>query len=216
MTDSLTPPNLSDHDTDGSHAAVNQSPIQPGNDAAPDPFDPARLRLSQDFAAMAGVRKVLTVVPCRKPHRHEFVRVRPGEDWRLETGMFEDKVNRDVYLVAPALWPELVGEVVPVCLFTTINRQGDVFLWPCKLPAADGRSNTWNESALAAAKLAEAGWLRIGANMGAGCYDTWEAVGEIPEPKWPDVSFRELLRLCFQGRMIDRADHPIIRALRGE
>ena len=103
MTDSLTPPNLSDHDTDGSHAAVNQSPIQPGNDTAPDPFDPARLRLSQDFAAMAGVRKVLTVVPCRKPHRHEFVRVRPGEDWRLETGMFEDKVNRDVYLVAPAL-----------------------------------------------------------------------------------------------------------------
>ena len=69
---------------------------------------------------------------------------------------------------------------------------------------------------MAAAKLAEAGWLRIGANMGAGCYDTWEAVGEIPEPKWPDVSFRELLRLCFQGRMIDRADHPIIRRLRGE
>jgi hypothetical protein len=95
---------------------------------APDPFDPAALRLSQDFASSIGVKKVLTTVPCRKPNRHEFVRVRPGEDWRLETGVFEDKMNREVYLVQPSLWAELAGEVYPVCLFLAVNRQGDVFL----------------------------------------------------------------------------------------
>ena len=54
--------------------------------------------------------------------------VRPGEDWRLETGVFEDKISRDVYLVQRNLWGELAGEVCPVCLFLAVNRQGDVFL----------------------------------------------------------------------------------------
>jgi len=185
------------------------------DDAAPDPFDPASLRLGQDFASSIGVKKVLTTVPCRKPNRHEFVRVRPGEDWRLETGVFEDKVNRETYLVQRDLWSELTGEVFPVCLFLAVNRQGDVFLWPAKLPGADGRSNTWNDSALAAARLAEDRWARVAANMGAGMYDTFEAAGELSEPEWPELSFAEILKLCFGQRFITTIDHPAIRALRG-
>ncbi len=197
-------------------APVNRlSGLLPDEAPAPDPFDPSSLRLSQDFASSIGVRKVLTVVQCRKPNRHEFCRVRVGENWRLETGVFEDKVNRDVYLVAPALWPELLGEVMPVCLFLSITKQGDVFLWPCKLPGADGRSNSWNESALAAAQLAEAKWIRLAANMGAGAYDVFEACGELPEPTWPELSFQEILKLCFKDRFIQSVDHPAIKALRG-
>jgi len=157
----------------------------------------------------------LTTVPCRKPNRHEFVRVRPGEDWRLETGVFEDKVNREVYLVCRDLWVELAGEVYPVCLFLAVNRQGDVFLWPVKLPGADGRGNTWNESTLAAARLGEAKWVRVAANMGGGMYDVFEAAGELSEPAWPELSFAEILKLCFKDRFIQDVDHPAIRALRG-
>ena len=182
---------------------------------APDPFNPAALRLSQDFASSIGVKKVLTVVPCRKPNRHEFVRVRPGEEERLETGVFEDKLNRDVYLVQRDLWAELAGEVYPVCLFLSINRQGDVFLWPCKLPGTDGRSNTWNDSALAAARLAETRWIRMAANMAGGMYDTFEAAGELSEPSWPELTFAEILKLCFKDRFIQAVDHPAVRALRG-
>ena len=149
-------------------------------DKAPDPFDPAALRLGQDFASAVGVKKGLTTVPCRKPNRHEFVRVRSGEDWRLETGVFEDRVNREVYLVQRDLWAELSGEVYPVCLFLAVNRQGDVFLWPAKLPGSDGRSNSWNESALAAARLAEARWVRVAANMPAAC-----TTCSRPRGSWP-------------------------------
>src|SRR5436305_535712 len=81
----------------------------------------------------------------------EFVRVKPGEDWRLETGIFEDKQNREIYLVEPALWPELMSEIFPACLFYTVTRQSDVMLWPVRLPGPDGKTNSWNESALAAA-----------------------------------------------------------------
>lgn len=184
--------------------------------SVPDPFDPAALRLSQDFAASVGVKKVLTTVPVRKPNRQEFIRVRPGEDWRLQTYALEDTTNRDMYLVAPALWSELMPEVYPVCLFLTCNRQGDLLLWPVKLPGADGRTNAWNESALAAAQHAERQWVRVLANMTAGSYDVYEATAGLPDPVWPDLTLQQLLRLGFKDKFIDSVDHPILQALRGE
>lgn len=184
--------------------------------SVPDPFDPAALRLSQDFAATIGVKKVLTSLPVRKPKRQEFVRTLAGEDWRLQTCALEDKSKGDTYLVAPALWPELGQEIYPVCLFVTCNRQADLFLWPVKLPGADGRSNSWNDSALAAALLAELKWVRVGANMTAGMYDVFEATAELPDPVWPDLSLQQLLRLGFKDKFIDSVDHPILQALRGE
>ena len=153
---------------------------------------------------------------CRKPNRHEFVRVRPGEDCRLQTAIFEDKVSRDTYLVDRSLYAELGVEIFPVCLFTTITRQGDLFLWKVRLPGADGRSNAWNESALAAAQLAEKAWTRVAANMPAGMYDTFQAAGELADPEWPELTFAEILKLCFRDRLINAVEHPVIRALRGE
>jgi hypothetical protein len=172
--------------------------------------------LSQDFAASVGVKKVLTTVPCRKPNRHEFVRTRPGDEWHVETAAFEDKVNRDTFLVDRALWSEMAGEIVPVNLSLAINRQGDVLLWPLKLPGPDGRMNPWHESALAAARLAETKWVRVSANMSAGMYDVFEAAGELAEPEWPQLEFNEVLRLAFKDRFIRDTDHPVLRALRGE
>ena len=92
--------------------------------AAPDPLDLESLKLSQDFASTIGVKKVLTTIPCRKPNRHEFVRVRPGDDWHLETGIFEDKIQREIYLISHDMWGELAGEISPVCLSPTITKQG--------------------------------------------------------------------------------------------
>jgi hypothetical protein len=207
--------------TETTPVSDNHRPTAPANrmamsdSSAPDPFDPASLRLSQDFASSIGVKKVLTTIPCRKPNRHEFVRVRPGEEWRLETGVFEDKVNREVYLVQPNLWAELAGEVYPVCLFLAVNRQGDVFLWPAKLPGSDGRSNTWNDSALAAARLAESRWVRVAANMAGGMYDVYEAAGELSDPIWPELTLQEILKLSFKDRFIQSLDHAAIRALKG-
>jgi hypothetical protein len=43
----------------------------------PNPFDPANLRLSQSFVETAGVKKLLTTVPVRKPSAQDFVRVHP-------------------------------------------------------------------------------------------------------------------------------------------
>jgi hypothetical protein len=185
---------------------------------APDPFDPAALRLSQDFGAGLGVKKALLSVPVRKPANSWWVRVHPSEEYRLQTAVIELKEDRETYLVAPALWPDLATEATfsPRALFTAINRQGVLFVWPIRLPRADGRADEWNQTALEAAGRATKGWVRVAANMDLGAYDVFEAGAQLGEPAWPTVPLRDLLRIAFRGRFIDSLDHPVLRRLRGE
>lgn len=182
-----------------------------------DPFDLSALRLPQDFGAALGVKKALVTVPVRKPDKQAFIRVKPGESERLQTMVLEFKDDRESYLVAPPLWPELGSELKPVVLFTAITRQGCVFLWPCSLPTPDGRPNSWTESALEAANLAETHWARIVPNMSAGAYDVLlaQAAAPLPEPEWPDLTLQQVIRLAFKGRFVDSFDHPAIRRLQG-
>jgi len=181
-----------------------------------DPFDPSRLRLSQDFAATVGVKKALITVPVRKPSKQEFVRVHLDEAYRLETAVLELKEERETYLVEPSLWSELPSELTPKVLFTTINRQGVLTLWPVRMPGEDGRLDEWNASALEAAELARSRWVRVVANMGLGAYEVYEASGDLPDPTWPELTFTEILKVAFKGRYITEIEHPVIRRLRGE
>jgi len=181
-----------------------------------DMFNPEQLRLGQNFAASIGVKKLILAVSVRKPDRQWFIRVRPEKEYRLDTAVIELKDERETYLVNRDLWSELPGEIVPIVFFTAINRQGTVFLWPVRLPDQDGKSNTWNETALLAAKKAEEKWVRVSANMNAGMYDVFEATGVLPEPEWPEDDFPTLLEKAFKDHVITALDHPVVRRLRGE
>ncbi len=182
----------------------------------PDPFDPESLRLSQDFAQLADVKPILATVPVRKPGRQDYVRINVDPDYQLTTAILQLKEEREDYIVAADVRQELFGELVPVTLFTAINRQGVVFLWPCRIPDETGRSNSWHESALEAADLARESWVRISADMSLGAYRLYVAGGQLPEPEWPEESFRELLKIAFKSRYIDNHDHPVLKRLRGE
>jgi hypothetical protein len=212
------------HPEDNGHAAL----FEPGHPAAPppatsapspqppDPFDPAALRLDANYAAGLGVKKMLTAVPVRKPGKQEWFRVRPGDDWRLQTATFESEAERETYLVDRSLWADLAGVVRPSLILTCVSRAGDLFLWKAGLPGADGRPNHWIDSALAIAHEAETEWRRMAANMVAGHYDGFKPTAELPDPEWPDWTFREIMRTAFRGRMIDSPDHPLLRQLRGD
>jgi hypothetical protein len=187
-------------------------------DAPPNPFDPAALRLSQDYAAGLGVKKELLTVPVRKPDKAWFVRVHPEAAYRLETAVLELKEERETYLVAQPLWAELAGEPTfsPRLLATAVNRQGVLFLWPVRLPGLDGKLDAWSASALEAVELARTRWVRVSANLSLGAYDVHTATGNLPEPKWTEKPLAELLAVAFKGRLIDSLDHPVLRKLRGE
>ena len=190
--------------------------LPPTDTVSPDPFDPETLRLSQDFAQLADVKPILATVPVRKPGRQDYVRINVDPDYQLTTAILQLKEEREDYIVAPDVRQELFGELVPVTLFTAINRQGVVFLWPCRIPDESGRANSWHESALEAAELARDNWVRISADMSLGAYRIYVANGQLSEPEWPAESFRELLKIAFKSRYIDSHDHPVLKRLRGE
>ena len=158
---------------------------------------------------------MLTTVPVRKPGKQNFVRVHPEVSWRLQTAVLELKEEREIYLVDPSLWDELVGEISPMILYTAIDRQGVLFLWPVRLPGEDGRIDNWSRSALEAADKAMNRWVRVSANMSLGAYEIFEAAAELPEPEWPEENFQEILGIAFRDRFIREPDHPVLRQLRG-
>jgi hypothetical protein len=177
--------------------------------------DLSQLRLAQDFHKQVGVRKALVRVPVRKPHKQEFVRVRPEPEYRLETGLLELKEDREFYLLAPEVRDQLPGDWTPCRVITCTNRQGVIFLWPLKLPDPDGRANSWAETAIAAAELATRQWVKLVADMALGGYQSYLATGELPEPEWPEHTFQRLLAVAFRDHFIRDMDHPAINRLLG-
>jgi hypothetical protein len=184
-------------------------------DAPRNPFDPASLRLSSDFSTTA-VERVLTTVPVTRPNKQQFVRVHSGPEYRIDTAVLKWADDGQTYLAQPEMRSVLANEIEPMTLFTAIDRQGQIFLWPVRLPGADGRTNSWFESCRAAAELATKYWVRIRADMPTKAYITDRALGELSDPIWPNHSFSELLRLAFQDRNIGREDHPVVLKLKGQ
>jgi hypothetical protein len=183
--------------------------------AALDPFDIASLRLSQSFTETAGVKKLLTTVPARRPSPQDFVRVHPAREYRENFAMIDLRDDREDYLVRPEILPELTGEVIFKTVFTAINRQGVVFLWPVRLPAPDDRKTEWPRSAREAADMAMTKWVRLKANMSLGAYEITVAESAMADPIWPELSYQELVRIAYRDRMIAALDHPVIKRLRG-
>ena len=101
----VTPPSAEkaqQHTTAAPPAVAAKSP-------APNPFDPARLRVSQDLLTAAGVKKLLMTLPVRKPSKEWFVRCCPDPSYHLTTCVIELKEDSETYLVDPDLWPLLVA-----------------------------------------------------------------------------------------------------------
>lgn len=176
--------------------------------------DAAALRLPQDFAASAGVEKVLVRVPVTKPHKQWFVRTRSEPAFRGPFAILDLKEEGEVYVVTPSVAIYLPHDIRNVVLVTAINRNNDVFLWPLRVPNTNG-NDAWAISAIAASKIAETDWVRMNANMASGSYDVAKAIGALPEPVWPKESFDELFKLGFGDRVIDTLHHPVIRKLQG-
>jgi hypothetical protein len=176
--------------------AFVETASKPAGDSL-DPFaDLASLRIAPAFVEAAGVKTLRTTVPVRRPSAQDFVRVHAAPEYRVV--------------------PLLSTEVVYKTLFTAINRQGIVFLWPVRLPSVDDKPNQWWLSAREAAERAVNTWVRMKANMSLGAYEITVAEGEMADPAWGRLeSFADLLRIAFKGRLISDTDHAVIRRLRG-
>jgi hypothetical protein len=77
--------------------------FSPNATADLDPFDPVNLRLDQSFTETAGVKKLLLVVPVRRPNPQDFVRVHADPDYRDTFAVVELRDEREIYLLTRRL-----------------------------------------------------------------------------------------------------------------
>lgn len=179
-------------------------------------FDPNALRIGQDFVSQAGVTRLLTTVPVRRPQKQWWVRCHPSNDHRLAVAMIELKDDAEYYVVTP-----LVVRQLPISIYhlatlqTSITRQGTLFLWPLRNSGSDGKDYAWWRSARDAALMAQTKWINIIGNKQRGAYDISEAPGKIPEPEWLDYPMEPLMEIGFKDRLIDTVDHPVLQQLQG-
>lgn len=190
---------------------------QPGRD----PFDPAFLGLSQDFAAEANVAKKWDIIKVEKPTKSRVFRVHPDPRFRLKTVLLTLKEDNETFLVLPQLRPALASE--SLCglhtLWACITKAGTPFLWPIRMADSDGKWNVWHQSAWQIAEKAQTRWARMQANRDAGHYVAeydQRPPDQQQEPAWPELAFRDWLELAFRGFTIDSLEHPVLRRLRLE
>ena len=194
----------------------SEIPVGNGLDAA-DPFNPAALRLDQSVLEAGGARKLITLIPVRKPRAQDFFRVHPDPGYRLTpAAIIELKDEREYYLIAPSIVPDIPSEYDLCTIYTVINRQGVLSLWPVKLPSLERRRReSWRESAGVAVGLGMRQWIKIRPDMSLGGYETITPLGNWSDPEWPDLTFAEILKIAFRDLVIDTPEHPVIQRLLG-
>jgi hypothetical protein len=191
------------------------------SEEVPDPFAPETLRLRAGDEVQTS-REVNTVA-VYKPRPDQFFRVHPEAEYQVDTSVLDHESGRgrETFLVAPYLRSEvraITTGMRSVRLFTAVTKRGSVFLWPIPLCDSETASlaRTWYESQLAVADLARDYWVKLVTDRESSSYQAIKALGDLGQPQWLDVSFRDLLHKAFRSRLIDSLDHIVIRELNGE
>ena len=192
-----------------------QNQIEPNQLTTSASTDLKSLRLSHNYGATLGVKKLLTNVLVGRLKRPNFFRTHMSDDMTFPAMVLENKEACESYVVVPEVAQGISELVRPVMLHAAIDRQNNISLIPVPLPGEAGTRNPWHESLAQAIEHAKLKWIRIAANMHAGGYDVYEAEGDLPEPEWPDHDIDALIQVAFRGKIITKLDHPIVQSLLG-
>jgi hypothetical protein len=166
------------------------------------------------------MRKVWTEFGCHRPSSHDYIRVYPTEPARSYY-FIEPKiegVQHSLYLVLPNILPSLLAVLgtrflLVKSLYLTVTSLKVPFLWPIGERTMDGKDYAAWSSTRNTALEAKDKWIQVSWN-GTG-YDVGTPKEELGEPVWPDLPYKDMVRLALTGKRIDTVDHPIVRRLRG-
>jgi len=183
-----------------------------------DPYNPARYRKPQDPRLSPGLEQSAGNLPnaidARKPKKSWFIRVNPDPSYRVILPLYTDDDSKrregNSYLFDPGIEIPLDLEslVRDTLVVAAITSTGISFLYTLAIT-----DSTWYESGIQAIRLAVEGWVRI--TPSDGCYSVTYPVAVLPEPRFPNVPFRDYLERAFAKRLIRSLDDPVVKKLRG-
>jgi hypothetical protein len=192
--------------------------------AKPGEFSLDRFK-STRAATMANVETLLNGLPHHKiSDAKDFVRLHSNEltHWSEElcfVNVPTKGAKRDVtHLIVESLAMQyLESAIIKRFRLALATKPSDRFFL-CHVPTQN-LDNLWNETNLAGCELAKTLWTQVTSRGDEGVegYKTTFAREQdaFPDPQWPTQSLDELIAHTFEGRMIDRADHPGLLRLIG-
>jgi hypothetical protein len=171
-----------------------------------------RYLLPADQTGSVRAKRINVTIGRRTPHKHEWIRVH--EEYSAPASILKLKPTNDTFLVAPEFRLELERHLTQVDLRLAVNSQGIPFIWPVRVPFED-RSDDWGYAALEGMDIARSEWVRLEPDTQAQTYIIHTAPFTLV-PAWPDEPFEKLLTIAFKRFLIDSAEHPVLRRLRGD
>jgi hypothetical protein len=192
--------------------------------AKPGGFDLNKFKSTRS-STIAGVETLLTGLPnFRISEAKDFVRLHPSEEsyWSIELCFVNVPIKgakRDtLHLIEEALAMQYLESArIDRFRLALASKPNDIFFL-CHVPSQN-LDNRYNEIALDGCSQAKASWVQVTSrrNEGVDEYKVSYAREQdaFPDPQWPTQSLGELIAKTFDGRMIDRADHPGLLRLVG-
>jgi hypothetical protein len=181
------------------------------------------LRIPQDFGAGFDTTGQIMMVRAIKPSKSRFFRTWMDPDmwekfWMLTLdGSFE---GRETFVVASNVVPSL-REIAPSLMAIKmivpyIYFEGEVSVWPIRMPKSDGQLDSWNQSAMKIAHEARVDWIRLGSNQDIGQYTAYPArASEDRTPDWRGSTPESVYDQAFKDCSIHSMDDPVVKFLRG-
>ena len=162
-------------------------------------------------------KKIITNVSVGRPSSDCYFRVHPDADMFLPANVVVGPGGRDdLYFVVPKMWtyPVVAKRLRPVTIAVVLTWPGsEVQLFVVPRLA---KVKCW-KTLQVALERGQSEWLQIaGWNEDERDFMLQKADGELPEPQWPpDLDLSALLKIAFDGRIIDSTEHPVVRQWRG-
>ena len=177
-------------------------------------FDPAACL---DDENVPDVNPPVEDIPIRKPNKLKFYRVHPEFVVDRDILVVSEGMDEVTYLCYPKLideFPEAIRRARLYPYIGTDSRQ--VYLWRINHPTKAGgkRNQKMFDTAIRAAEQAQTEWTRIWWNQEVSHYTHQTSRADLGEPRWPDLAFEEILRIAFEGLVIESLDHEVLRELR--
>jgi hypothetical protein len=199
--------------------AQHQRPAIGNGAAAPDDeaiFDDVEALREANKDAFAGETEAPSGIVSGRPKKELYVRFHPDDGFYLPAHVWSptsDDSKQKPYYILQHLWSleDLQGGLRAVVLATWMGVDGSLGLWD--VPASSGAGD-W---ALSGQQILAAGrrsWLRIQADSKEKYYRHFLPQNPIPDRPWPEMTFSEILRKAFKGRVVTSEDHELIRRLR--